>query len=85
MLLKCYLNLCCALAGPWVCNNTGQALNDGVHIEFTYLVRDNLFSVNQSDEPVTNLSKMLLFKYLIDNTNRFQYLFTPAKVKELHG
>lgn len=49
--------ICCALAGPWIRNNTGQALNDGVHIKLTYLVRDvfSLFSAHKKDEAVTYL------------------------------
>lgn len=33
-----YLNVCSTLAGPWFCNNTGQAVDDGIHLELSYLV-----------------------------------------------
>lgn len=34
------LNLCSALAGPWLCNIAWKALNDRIHLKLSYLVSD---------------------------------------------
>lgn len=39
-LLKWYLSIFSALVGPRLCNRARQALNDGIHPEFSYLVRN---------------------------------------------
>lgn len=47
-LLKLYLNVFSALVGSRFCNRARQALNDGIHLEFSYLVRNiiSLFSIH---------------------------------------
>lgn len=45
--LRWYINLCSSLAGPWFCNSAGPALNDGIHLELSYLVSLFFFSTQQ--------------------------------------